>query len=96
MSFSPYLWLFIALGLISFIIGLILFYRRKNNTTLYSEGVRNENAGRYALALHNYEEALLEARKLKVNERFGKRITQKIKILRSTIDYEKNFHNGEF
>ena len=94
MAFIFYLLLFIA-SIITGIIIIIVFiriYKRRSHTELYSEGVRNENNGYYEQALQNYEDALSENRKLKLGGKFGKRISQKIKILRTTIDYEKNFH----
>ena len=64
---------------------------------LYCEGLRNENNGSYQLALHKYEDALGEIRKLRRNNRFGRKIADRIRILRTTIEYENNFqtsHNG--
>jgi hypothetical protein len=61
---------------------------------IIKQGLRNENEGCYNLVLRNYEEALIEVRKLKMGKKFGEKIAQRIKILRITIDYEKNFHIG--
>jgi outer membrane protein assembly factor BamD (BamD/ComL family) len=83
--------LFILIILISIVV-FIAFYKRNGHTELYSQGVRNENDGNYTLALRNYEDALKEAHKLKLGKKFGAKITQRIKLLRTTIDYEKNFH----
>ncbi|MDR3714484.1 MAG: hypothetical protein P4L51_16855 [Puia sp.] len=94
MSSSSYLLLFISLA-IPCALGLILLLNKKNHTELYSEGVRNENDGHYDLALHNYEDALSEIRKHNLHDRFSEKITQRIKILRTTIDYEKNFQHGQ-
>ncbi|MHA4810810.1 hypothetical protein ACX0G9_22070 [Flavitalea flava] len=77
--------------LLTLVILLFFFYKRNGHTELYSEGVRNENEGRYGQALHNYEDALNEIRKLNRNDKFGKKIAERIKILRTTIDYERNF-----
>jgi len=71
-----------------------LLFKKNHPAELYSEGVRNENEGRYNLALHNYEDALSEIRKLKVDNKFGEKIAERMKILRSTIDYEKNFQTS--
>jgi hypothetical protein len=74
---------------------LLVWYlaHKKSHTELYSQGVRNENDGQYNLALHNYEDALNEIRKHATNDKFGEKIAQRIKILRTTIDYEKNFQD---
>jgi hypothetical protein len=93
MSSFLYLLLFI-LPAISVVLLVLFLFNKKNHTELYSEGVRNENDGRYNLALHNYEDALSEVRKHNINNKFGEKIAQRIKILRTTIDYEKNFQDG--
>jgi hypothetical protein len=95
MSSSQYLLLFISPVIFVLAIVLIVIFRKNGHTELYSEGLRNENDGRYYLALQNYEEALSEIRKLKLDNKFGDKITQRIKILRTTIDYEENFHIGQ-
>ena len=73
---------------------LYVLYKKNGHTELYSEGLRNENNGCYTTALHNYEDALSEIRKLKLNDKFGVKIAQRIKILRTTIDYERNFQHS--
>jgi intein/homing endonuclease len=94
MSSSIYLLLFITAVILSFVIVFITRYKKNVHTILYSEGVCNENDGRYDLALHKYEDALNEIRKQKINDELGEKITERIKILRATIDYEKNFQTG--
>jgi hypothetical protein len=94
MSSSLYLLLFIMLIVLFFSIVLISYYKKNGHTELYREGARNENEGHYKLALQNYEDALTEIRKLKLDNKFGEKIVQRIKILRTLIDYEKNFETG--
>jgi hypothetical protein len=60
----------------------------------YYEGLRNENNGSYRLALRNYENALGEIRKLRRDSKFGRKIADRIRILRTTIEYEKNFQTS--
>jgi outer membrane protein assembly factor BamD (BamD/ComL family) len=88
---SFYLLLFIALIIICVVILIIYRFKKKIHSELFSQGLYNENEGHYNLALKNYEDALSELRKLKVNNELDKKITQKIKILQTTIEYEKNF-----
>ncbi len=76
------------------LIFLFILYKKNSHTELYSEGVRNENDGLYNQALHNYEDALSEIRKLNTHDKFGEKIAQRIKILRTTMDYEKNFQHS--
>jgi hypothetical protein len=94
MSSSQYLMLFISLIVVGLAVILFILHKKNSHTELYSEGVRNENNGSYKLALRNYEDALNEIRKLNINNKFGEKIAGRIKILRTTIDYEKNFQEG--
>jgi hypothetical protein len=61
---------------------------------LYCEGLRNENNGSYQLALYNYENALNEIRKLRRNSKFGRKIADRIRIIRTTMEYENNFQTS--
>ena len=94
MPYSLYLFSFIVLIILGLIIFLIAQYKKTSHTELYKEGVRNENDGHYTIALQNYEDALSEVRKLKMDNKFGKKIAERIKILQTTVDYEKNFLNS--
>jgi hypothetical protein len=94
MPYSFYLFLFIALIFLSLIILLIAHYKKNSHTQLYKQGVRNENEGHYSIALQNYQEVLSEVKKLKMDNKFGKKIAERIKILQTTVDYEKNFLNS--
>jgi len=91
MSHSAFLFLIITLIILSLILILFANYKKNSHTELYKEGVRNENDGRYAVALQNYQDALSEVKKLRLDNKFGKKIAQRIKILQTIIDYEKNF-----
>ncbi len=88
MSPLLYLLLFIALVIIVVVVILVALYKKNSHTELYKEGVRNENDGQYTFALQNYEDALSEIRKLKVDNKFGDKISERIKMLRTLIDYE--------
>jgi len=94
MSSSLYFLLFIAFVVLALVVILFILHKKNSHTELYSEGVRNENNGLYKLALHNYEDALNEIRKLNIDNKFRVKISQRIKILRTTIDYENNFQEG--
>jgi|SRR6186713_372841 len=94
MSSSLYLLFFVLPVILSILIILFIINKKNSHTELYSEGVRNENEGKYSQALRNYEGALVEIRKLRMNRKFGDKIAQRIKILQTTINYEKNFQDG--
>ena len=95
MSFSFYLFLFIILVIPGLITVFIILQQKNNRTKLYIEAVRNENDGHYNLALHNYEDALSEIRRLNIKHYLHRKIDEKIKILRTTIEYEKNFQSDK-
>jgi hypothetical protein len=86
-----YLSLSIGIVVILLIVLFIKLYRKDNHAALYSEAVVHENEGHYEIALHQYENTLNVIRKKKANDELDQKITQRIKILRATIDYEKNF-----
>jgi hypothetical protein len=75
----------------------VLFYllqKQNSHTELYSEGLRDENNGSYETALHKYEDALNEIRKLRLDDKFGHKIAARIRVLRTTIEYENNFQHN--
>jgi hypothetical protein len=90
--------LYLALTIISITGALVAVFivrsKQSTNTQLYREGVRNENDGHYLLALQNFEEALTENRKLKLDTKFGVKISQRIKVLRNFMGYEDSFQIG--
>lgn len=94
MSFPLYLLLFIASTLPALIIGFMRVPKREVHTTSYNEGLRNENDGHYDLALHNYETALRQIVKSRPGKKIIEKISHRIRILRTIIDYEKNFRTG--
>ncbi len=78
------------------ILGVLFYLLQKQNshTELYSEGLRDENNGSYKTALHKYEDALNEIRKLRLDDKFGHKIAARIRVLRTTIEYENNFQHS--
>jgi hypothetical protein len=94
MSITVYLLLFISSTIPSIIMTLLELRKKNNYFRLYNLGIQNENSGNYQLALHNYEGALSETLKLSTGKGFRDKIIQKIKILHTTINYEKNFSNS--
>ncbi len=70
----------------------ILFFRRKkySYTALYTEAVKNENNGLFKAALENYITVLAEIKKYRFNEKMEQQLIDKIKVLRSAIEYESH------
>jgi hypothetical protein len=89
MHLSLYLGGFIILLVATF--SAIAYFRKKYTyTDLYAEGVKNENDGYYKAALENYSKALAEVEKYKFHEDMKQQIVQKIKVLKSAIEYESH------
>jgi hypothetical protein len=91
MNLLTYLTIFLAPAAFALLVIFYLLHRKNAHTELYIQGLRNENNGCYSSALLNYEDALSEIRKLGVKDRFSVKIAERMKVLRSTMAYEKNF-----
>jgi hypothetical protein len=69
-----------------------LIFRKKNTSTgLFAVALKNENNGLYEDALINYETALAEIKNTRSNRDLKTKIIGKIKLLRTLIQYQKNF-----
>ena len=90
MHLSLYIGLFIVLLLITFSIAILFPRKKYTYTKFYTEGIRNENDGHFAAALENYNNALAEIKKYKFHEKMKQQLIQKIKVLKSTIEYESH------
>jgi hypothetical protein len=70
---------------------VFLLHRKKQDyTALYAEGVKNENNGFYKAALENYSTVLVEIKKQRFNDKMQEQLIDKIKVLRSAIEYESH------
>jgi len=91
------IFIFLALiitSIIMMIIGYSLFLHKKNKPEeLFNEALRNENSGYFEVAITNYQSALDEEMKSRFqNNSLKNRITEKIKILHTNIDYKNSMH----
>ena len=68
------------------------FFLKKNDlpVELFVEGLKYENDGHFDEAIVNYENALSEVGKNRFHHDLKNRIIQKIKVLRTIIEYKKN------
>jgi hypothetical protein len=90
MHLPLYLGAFIIIVVIAFSF-VFLFGRKKYTyTVLYDEGIKNENNGHFSAALENYNNALAEVEKYKFHEKMKQQLIQKIKVIKSTIEYESH------
>ena len=68
-----------------------IFLRKKNlPVELFTEGLKYENDGLFDEAIINYENALSEVRKNRFHRELKSKIIQKLKILYTISEYQKN------
>jgi hypothetical protein len=80
----------VALLLIIFLVRLFIYKKQNIPARSYSAALQNENNGDYEKALINYEIALSEINKSKHNNTLRIKIIEKIKVLHTVVQYEKN------
>jgi hypothetical protein len=88
---------FILLPIMLILLFLMLrsyFLRKKNLPgALFAEALRNENSGEYEQAIITYTNALQEVKKARFRDSHLKNmILEKLKVLNTAIEYQKNFH----
>ena len=72
------------------VIGSILLNKKTLPLRLFVEAQKNENDGRFEEAVVTYESALDEARKFRFHGSLKNKIIDKLKVLHTTIEYNKN------
>ena len=83
---------FIMIALLIASIISSLFLKNKNlPVELFVEGLRYENNGHFDEAIINYENALSEVKKNRFQEDLENKIIQKLKVLNTIIEYQRNF-----
>jgi len=78
--------------IIILIISSIFVKKRSLPVKLFIEAQKNENDGRFEEAIITYESALDEAKKVRFHSGLKNRITDKLKVLHTTIEYRNNLH----
>jgi CHASE3 domain sensor protein len=79
--------------LVSLVRFLILKKKKKNMPVrLFSLALKNENNGRLEEAVNTYESALVEVKKIRFHNDLQKKITEKLKVLNTMIEYDRNCH----
>jgi hypothetical protein len=76
------------------VVSRLIFLRKRNiPVELFTEALRNENSGQFEAAVINYENALNEEKKSRFHSNNLKhKITEKLKILHTTIEYNNSYH----
>jgi hypothetical protein len=89
MALYIYFLLLIALSAIVFLIRFLVIRNQHIPDHLFTEALKNENNDQYEAAVANYEMALVEVKKVRFNKKLKAKIEEKIKVLRTVIDYQK-------
>ncbi len=88
--------LVIMIIIVFLVIRYLILGRKTVPGLLFSEALRNENSGNFEAAVITYEQALAEVKKFRFQDQdLRKRIIQKIKVLQTAIEYEKDFKRGK-
>jgi hypothetical protein len=90
MQFYYYIFLLMGLSVTVGLIRSVILWRRNEPVELYVEALRNENIGQFKEALIVYESALVKFQKIGFHREFKNKIIEKIKLLRTVIDYQRN------
>jgi transcriptional regulator CtsR len=94
MEVLNYTVLIIGIFMLVYMIRIFFFNRKSIPAELFSEALRNENSGNFEAAVLNYETALTEVNKSRFNRgKMMRKITEKLKVLRTVINYQANFQS---
>ncbi|HEX6172201.1 MAG TPA: hypothetical protein VFZ33_21105 [Chitinophagaceae bacterium] len=90
MTLFQYLPFIMIALLIASIISSLFLKKKDLPVELFVEGLKYENDGQFDEAIINYENALSEVGKNRFHHDLKNKIIQKIKVLRTIIEYKKN------
>jgi len=91
MIFFQYLPFMMIALIIASIISSLFLKKKDLPVELFVEGLRYENDGQYDEAIMNYKNALNEVRKNRFQSDLENKIIQKLKVLHTIIEYQRNF-----
>ena len=90
MTLFQYLPFIMIALLIASIISSLFLKKKDLPVELFVEGLKYENDGHFDEAIINYENALSEVGKNRFHQDLKNKIIQKLKVLRTIIEYKKN------
>lgn len=93
LTFYYYFLSFIALSGIFMLIRFLVMRKKNIAVELFSEALRNENSGDYEAAAVIYARALGEVKKIRFHSKLRVKITEKLKLLHTIIDYNNSLHH---
>ena len=92
MQFYYYIFLVIVLLIFVLLVRYFILKRKNVPVRLFAEALKNENSGHFEEAVITYKSALHEVEKIRFHSDLKKKITQKLKVLHTMIEYENNSH----
>lgn len=90
MHFSYYVYLILFFTASLLVLRYFFLRRTSLPTQLYIKGLRTENSGDYEEATIAYESALDEVNKNRFHQSLKNKIIEKLKVLRTVKNYEKD------
>ena len=89
-----YYYLFLATATTTIVLFVRFRILKKENIpiTLFAQALKTENSGHLEQAVIAYQYALAEVKKIRFHGDLRKKIVQKLKILNTIIEYDKNCH----
>lgn len=90
MFWFQYLPFFMIAAIVILIASSIILKRKSLPVRLFIEAQKNENDGHFEEAIVSYESALNEAKKIRFHGSLKNRISDKLKVLNTAIDYRNN------
>ena len=90
MTFFQYLPFVMIAILIASIISSLFLKKKNLPVELFVEGLKYENDGHFDEAIINYENALSEVKKNRFHRDLENKIIQKLKVLYTISEYQKN------
>lgn len=90
MFWFQYLPFFMIAVIVILITGSIVLKRKSLPVRLFIEAQKNENDGHFEEAIISYESALNEAKNFRFHGGLKNRISDKLKVLNTAIDYRNN------
>jgi hypothetical protein len=90
MLFYYFIFTLMALCIIVALMRSVILRRKNIPVELFIEALRNENTGQFEKAVVVYENALKEFKKIGFHGSLKNKIIEKIKLLHTFIEYQKN------
>src|SRR4030095_8891031 len=95
MEFYSYIFLVMILSLIILLIRSFILWRKNVPVELFVKALRNENSGHFEEAVVTYETALKGLKKTRSHSNLKNKIIEKLKVLRTVIEYKNKFRFGQ-